>query len=132
MVNLCSLIWCAITGLFRSPAVLQAEVLVLRHQLNILQRISSILSSLGGSSVLFSKQEPRSSYRLLGATILQDFFSAKHWGVPFIDVIPDMPKRLLRDEVLAWLKTHPKVKRFVVIGYSGDGGQAFQLMTDSG
>jgi hypothetical protein len=38
MVSLCSLIWCAIAGLFRSPAALQAEVLVLRHQLNILQR----------------------------------------------------------------------------------------------
>ena len=27
-------------------------------------------------------------------------FSAKHWGIPFIDVIPDMPKRPRRDEVL--------------------------------
>ena len=31
-------------------------------------------------------------------------FSAKHWGIPFIDVIPDMPKRPRRDEVLAWLE----------------------------
>ena len=34
-------------------------------------------------------------------------FSAKYWGIPFIGVIPDMPKRPRRDEVLAWLKTHP-------------------------
>ena len=47
-------------------------------------------------------------------------FSAKHWGIPFIDVIPDMPKRPRRDEVLAWLKTHPKVKRFVVIDDEDD------------
>jgi hypothetical protein len=33
-------IWCAITGLFRSRAALQAEILVLRHQLNILRRRS--------------------------------------------------------------------------------------------
>jgi transposase len=31
MANLCRLIWYAIAGLFRSPAALQAEVLVLRH-----------------------------------------------------------------------------------------------------
>ena len=47
-------------------------------------------------------------------------FSAKHWGIPFMDVIPDMPKRPRRDEVLAWLKTHPKVKRFVVIDDEDD------------
>ena len=34
-------------------------------------------------------------------------FSAKHWGVPFIDITPDMPKRPRRDEILAWLKKHP-------------------------
>jgi hypothetical protein len=30
--------WCAIAGLFRPRAALQAEILVLRHQLNILRR----------------------------------------------------------------------------------------------
>jgi hypothetical protein len=34
-------------------------------------------------------------------------FSAKHWGVPFIDITPDMPKRPRRDEILAWLKKAP-------------------------
>lgn len=47
-------------------------------------------------------------------------FSAKHWGVPFIDVTPDMPHRPRRDEVIAWLKSHPKVKRFVVIDDEDD------------
>src|SRR5712671_613613 len=35
-----SLIWTALIGLFRSPALLAAEILVLRHQINILRRHS--------------------------------------------------------------------------------------------
>ena len=42
-------------------------------------------------------------------------FSARHWGIHFIDVIPDMPGKPRRDEILAWLRHHPRVKRFVVI-----------------
>src|SRR5215510_8087818 len=38
MGDLCRLIWCAVVGLFRSPTALQAEILVLRHQLNVLRR----------------------------------------------------------------------------------------------
>src|SRR5215831_6929889 len=38
MSNLCGLIWHALIGLFRSRAALEAEVLVLRHQLNVLRR----------------------------------------------------------------------------------------------
>ena len=38
MGNLCRLIWCAVVGLFRSRAALQAEILVLRRQLNVLRR----------------------------------------------------------------------------------------------
>jgi hypothetical protein len=40
MSDLCRLIWCALIGLFWSRAVLQAEILVLRHQLNVLRRKS--------------------------------------------------------------------------------------------
>jgi hypothetical protein len=40
MGDLCGLMWCAIAGLFRSRAALQAEILVLRHQLNVLRRRS--------------------------------------------------------------------------------------------
>jgi hypothetical protein len=47
-------------------------------------------------------------------------FSAKHWGVPFIDITPDMPKRPRRDEILAWLKKHPRVTRFIVIDDEDD------------
>src|SRR5215207_2722367 len=41
MSDLCSLIWCGLIGLFRSRAALEAEILVLRHQLNVLRRKSS-------------------------------------------------------------------------------------------
>jgi Integrase core domain len=40
MVELCRLIWCALVGFFRSRASLEAEIVVLRHQLNVLRRKS--------------------------------------------------------------------------------------------
>jgi hypothetical protein len=40
MSDLCRLIWCALIGLIRSWASLEAEILVLRHQLNVLRRKS--------------------------------------------------------------------------------------------
>ncbi|MFZ0524534.1 MAG: HAD domain-containing protein [Xanthobacteraceae bacterium] len=47
-------------------------------------------------------------------------FSAKHWGVPFIDVIPDMPDQPRRDEILAWFKTRCDVSRFAVLDDEDD------------
>jgi hypothetical protein len=40
MCDLCRLIWCGLIGFFRSRASLEAETLVLRHQLNVLRRKS--------------------------------------------------------------------------------------------
>src|SRR6267154_48000 len=40
MRDVCSLIWLALIGLFRSRASLQAEILTLRHQINVLRRKS--------------------------------------------------------------------------------------------
>src|SRR5262249_50721331 len=37
MSDSCRLIWCVLIGLFRSRAALEAEILVLRHQLNVLR-----------------------------------------------------------------------------------------------
>src|SRR6266516_6909403 len=47
MRDLCSMIWCAVVGLFRSRVALQAEILVLRHQLNVLRRKSPRRVALG-------------------------------------------------------------------------------------
>jgi hypothetical protein len=47
MINLCRLIWFAFVGLFRSRALLEAEILALRHQLNILRRKSPKRPTLG-------------------------------------------------------------------------------------
>ena len=47
-------------------------------------------------------------------------FSAKHWGIPFIDVIPDMPDQPRRDEIVAWLKTRSDVSRFAVLDDEDD------------
>src|SRR3990170_6409527 len=40
MRDICSLLWCALVGLFRSRSSLEAEILLLRHQLNVLRRKS--------------------------------------------------------------------------------------------
>ena len=40
MSDFCRLIWCAMVELVRSRAALQAEILILRHQLNVLRRKS--------------------------------------------------------------------------------------------
>jgi transposase InsO family protein len=48
MVDFCKLIWCAFVGLFRSRASLQAEIVVLRHQLNVLRRKSPQRITLSG------------------------------------------------------------------------------------
>ena len=37
MSDLCTLIWSAVVELFRSRAALQAEIVLLRHQLNVLR-----------------------------------------------------------------------------------------------
>ena len=47
-------------------------------------------------------------------------FSAARWGIPFRDVIPDLPKQPRRDEILAWLEAHPDVQRFAVIDDEDD------------
>jgi len=47
MRDLCSLIWCAVVGLFRSRMALHAEILVMRHQLNVLRRKSPKRMALG-------------------------------------------------------------------------------------
>src|SRR5947209_2769991 len=52
MSDLCRLIWCALIGLFRSRAALEAEILVLRHQLNVLRRKSPKRLAFGNADCL--------------------------------------------------------------------------------
>jgi hypothetical protein len=40
MRDICSQLWCALVGLFRSRASRETEILLLRHQLNVLRRKS--------------------------------------------------------------------------------------------
>jgi hypothetical protein len=47
-------------------------------------------------------------------------FSARHWGIPFIDVIPDMPGKPRCVEIKAWLKRHPDVARFAIVDDDDD------------
>jgi hypothetical protein len=46
--------------------------------------------------------------------------AARHWGIPFMDVCPDMPKSSRRKEVLAWLAAHPKLTRYAIIDDEDD------------
>jgi hypothetical protein len=65
-----------------------------------LRRLKTLLARTGAKVVL----SPTWRYDPAG------LFSARHWGIPFIDCIPDKPKRPRRDEILLWLKAHPRRK----------------------
>ena len=47
-------------------------------------------------------------------------FTLKRHGIRFFDVVPDMPGRPRRDEILAWLKKADRVTRYVVIDDEDD------------
>jgi hypothetical protein len=56
MGDLLKLIWYAVAGLFRSRAALQAEVLALRHHLNVLRRRARDFDWLGLGHGVYSWQ----------------------------------------------------------------------------
>jgi hypothetical protein len=76
----------------------------------LLKRFESLVDRTGAKVVLSS------TWRYDPAGL----FSAKHWGVPLVDVTPDMPTQPRRNEVLAWLKEHPDVDRYAVIDDEDD------------
>jgi hypothetical protein len=47
-------------------------------------------------------------------------FAARHWGVPFIDVCPDLPRSARCKEIVKWLAAHPRVTRYAVIDDEDD------------
>jgi hypothetical protein len=76
----------------------------------LVQRFRSLVDRTGAAVVLSS------TWRYDPAGL----FAAQHHGIPFNDVIPDLPGRPRRDEVLAWLKTHADVGRYAVIDDEDD------------
>jgi hypothetical protein len=88
----------------------------------LLQRFKRILKNTGAKVVLSS------TWRYDPAGV----FSAKHHGISFIGVTPDMPHRPRRNEILAWLKKHPKVVRFAVIDDDDDDLDDLPLFQPSG
>src|SRR3954452_19174775 len=76
----------------------------------LLRRLKTLLKRTGAKVVLSS------TWRYDPAGL----FSARHWGIPFIGCIPDKPNRPRRDEILLWLKRHPRVKRFAVLDDDDD------------
>jgi HAD domain in Swiss Army Knife RNA repair proteins len=77
---------------------------------NLLKRFVRLLDRTGAKVVLSS------TWRYDPAGL----FSAKYWGIPFVDVIPDMPKQPRCTEIRAWLRAHPRVNRFAVIDDDDD------------
>lgn len=76
----------------------------------LLARLNKLLERTAAKVVLSS------SWRLDPIGIM----AAKHWGVPFIDACPDLPKKARSEEIVGWIAAHPKVSRFVVIDDEDD------------
>jgi hypothetical protein len=87
----------------------------------LLQRLERLLQRTGAKVVLTS------TWRYDPAGL----FAATHWGIPFIDAVPDMPHRPRRDEILAWLKDHAEVHRFAVLDDDDDELDALPLFQPS-
>jgi hypothetical protein len=47
-------------------------------------------------------------------------FSARHWGIPFQDIVPDMPDQSRDREIRAWLEANAPNARFVVLDDGDD------------
>ena len=58
-------------------------------------------------------------------------FSARHYGVPFIDTTPDLPNQPRRNPIVDWLRRHPDVERFIVIDDEDDELDALPLFQPS-
>ncbi len=76
----------------------------------LLARLNRLIDRTGAKVVLSS------SWRLDPIGIM----AAKHWGVPFIDTCPDLPKRPRSEEILRWIAARPTASRFVVIDDEDD------------
>ena len=99
-----------IDGVLNSRKTLNARKFPYAIDQELLTRLLQLLEQTGASVVLSS------TWRYDPAGI----FSAKHHGVPFIDITPDMPDEPRCKEILEWLRHHPEVTRFIVIDDEDD------------
>ena len=76
----------------------------------LLHRLECLLELTGAKAVLVS------NWRYDPAGL----FSARHYGVPFIDTTPDLPHEPRCNPILDWLHRHPDVERFIVIDDEDD------------
>src|SRR3954453_4989022 len=94
-----------IDGVLNSDATPNPRKLPYVVDRKLLRRFKTLLKRTGAKAVLSS------TWRYDPAGL----FSARHAGIPFIGTTPDMPRRPRREEVLAWLAAHPRVKRYAII-----------------
>jgi HAD domain in Swiss Army Knife RNA repair proteins len=88
---------------------------------SLLARFKAVVEATGAKVVLSS------TWRYDPAGL----FSARHWGLPFDDIVPDMPGRPRRDEILSWLAAHPDVARYAVLDDDDDGLDPLPLFQPS-
>ena len=72
---------------------------------------------------LFTLLERTGAEVILSSTWRYDpagLFSAKRYGIPFLDVIPDMPGKPRRTEITSWIDANGEVERFAVIDDDDD------------
>jgi hypothetical protein len=76
----------------------------------LLRRFRTLLKNTGAKAVMAS------TWRVDPVGLC----AARYFGIPFFDVLPDRPKRPRREEVLLWLKKHPRVRCYAVIDDEDD------------
>jgi len=87
----------------------------------LLARLKRLLAKTRAQVVLTS------SWRLDPVGLL----AAKYWRIPFVDTLPDLPKKARRDEILSWLAAHPKTRRYAIIDDEDDGLDELPLFQPS-
>ncbi|HEY7300956.1 MAG TPA: HAD domain-containing protein [Xanthobacteraceae bacterium] len=87
----------------------------------LVARLRRVIASTGAQVVLTS------TWRYDPAGL----FSARHWGVPFIDVTPDLPHEPRCSEICSWLRDNPTVRRYAVLDDEDDGLDGLPLFQPS-
>jgi len=91
----------------------------------LVARFAQMLERAGAAAVMTS------SWRIDPAGL----FSARHWGIPYTDVVPDMPGESRDREIKAWLDANAPEARFVVLDDEDDdldGLPLFQPSSETG